>query len=337
MMKINFPFVRVVACAACFAAVAGLSADALAQARGTRDGGAYPSRAIRLLVGFAPGGGSDLAARLIGQKMGEDLQQQFVVDNRGGGGGTIATNLVAKAAPDGHTLLLMSIGIAFAPALYRSLPYDLEKDLLPVVLLVTQPCILALHPGVAATSVRELIALARARPGEIRYNSSGIGSAAHLAGELFRATANVELVHVPYKGGASIVTALLGGEVHMLIAGAVSLLPHVRAGKLRGLASTGLTRARDAPEMPTIAEAGLPGAEFDIWYGLFLPAATPRATAQTLNASFNRIVAAPDVQARLAAAGFETLGGTPEKFAGYLKSELRKWSGVVRSAGIPPE
>jgi tripartite-type tricarboxylate transporter receptor subunit TctC len=185
--------------------------------------------------------------------------------------------------------------------------------------------------------VKDLIALAKARPGEIRYNSSGIGSAAHLAGELFRATAGVELVHVPYKGGASIVTALLGGEVHMLIAGAVSLLPHVRAGRLRGLATTGLTRAKDAPDMPTIAEAGLPGAEFDIWYGLFLPSATPRPIVNALNGSYNRIIALPDVQSRLAAAGFEPLGGTSEKFAAYLKSELRKWSGVVRSAGIQPE
>lgn len=294
----------------------------------------FPTRSIRLIVGFPPGGGADLLARIIGEKMSEDLKQQIVVDNRGGGGGTIATNMVAKAAPDGYNLLLMSIGIAFAPALYRNLPYDLEKDLVPVSLLVTQPCVLAIHPSVPAKTVKEFVALAKSKPGEFLYSSSGSGSAAHLAAELFRATANINIGHVPYKGGPQIITSLLAGEVHMVIAGMATVQPHVRAGKLRGLATTGITRAKAAPELPTIAEAGLPGAEFDIWYGMLVPAATPAPIVKTINQSFNRVLAAPDVQERIAGAGFEPLGGTQEKFATYLKAELKKWSAVVRIAGI---
>ncbi len=295
---------------------------------------AYPDKPVRMLVPFAPGGGSDIVARLLAQKTGALWNQSVVVDNRGGGGGVAGTNAVAKSAPDGYTLLLTSISIAYAPALYGSLPYDTERELAPCILLVVQPSILGVHPALPVKSVSELIALAKAKPGEIRYSSGGGGSAPHLAAEIFRSTAGIQLTHVPYKGGGAIVTAVLSGEVQMLFAGVASLMPHMKAGRLRALAVTGTTRSKAAPDLPSIAEAGLPGAEFDGWYGLLLPAATPRDIVARINADYNTVLAAADVQERLLASGFEPLGGTPQKFADYLRSETRKWTKVVREANI---
>jgi len=295
---------------------------------------AYPGKPVRMLVPFAPGGGSDIVARLLAQKIGVLWNQSVVVDNRGGGGGVAGTNAVAKSAPDGYTLLLTSISIAYAPALYGSLPYDTERELVPCVLLVVQPSILGIHPTLAVKSAAELIALAKAKPGEIRYSSGGGGSAPHLAAEIFRSTAGIQLTHVPYKGGGAIVTAVLSGEVQMLFAGVASLMPHIKAGRLRALAVTGTTRSKAAPDLPSIAEAGLPGAEFDGWYGLLLPAATPRDIVARINADYNKVLAAADVQERLLASGFEPLGGTPQKFTDYLRSETRKWTKVVRDANI---
>lgn len=295
---------------------------------------AYPDKPVRMLVPFAPGGGSDIVARLLAQKTGVLWNQSVVVDNRGGGGGVAGTNAVAKSAPDGYTLLLTSISIAYAPALYGSLPYDTERELAPCVLLVVQPSILGVHPALPVKSVAELIALAKAKPSEIRYSSGGGGSAPHLAAEIFRSTAGIQLTHVPYKGGGAIVTAVLSGEVQMLFAGVASLMPHIKAGRLRALAVTGTTRSKAAPDLPSIAEAGLPGAEFDGWYGLLLPAATPRDIVARINADYNKVLAAADVQERLLVSGFEPLGGTPQKFADYLRSETRKWTKVVRDANI---
>ena len=295
---------------------------------------AYPDKPVRMLVPFAPGGGSDIVARLLAQKTGVLWNQSVVVDNRGGGGGVAGTNAVAKSAPDGYTLLLTSISIAYAPALYGSLPYDTERELAPCVLLVVQPSILGVHPALPVKSVAELIALAKTKPGEIRYSSGGGGSAPHLAAEIFRSTAGIQLTHVPYKGGGAIVTAVLSGEVQMLFAGVASLMPHIKVGRLRALAVTGTTRSKAAPDLPSIAEAGLPGAEFDGWYGLLLPAATPRDIVARINADYNKVLAAADVQERLLVSGFEPLGGTPQKFADYLRSETRKWTKVVREANI---
>ena len=295
---------------------------------------AYPDKPVRMLVPFAPGGGSDIAARLLAQKTGVLWNQSVVVDNRGGGGGVAGTNAVAKSAPDGYTLLLTSISIAYAPALYGSLPYDTERELAPCVLLVVQPSILGVHPALPVKSVAELIALAKTKPGEIRYSSGGGGSAPHLAAEIFRSTAGIQLTHVPYKGGGAIVTAVLSGEVQMLFAGVASLMPHIKVGRLRALAVTSTTRSKAAPDLPSIAEAGLPGAEFDGWYGLLLPAATPRDIVARINADYNKVLAAADVQERLLVSGFEPLGGTPQKFADYLRSETRKWTKVVREANI---
>ena len=295
---------------------------------------AYPDKPVRMLVPFAPGGGSDIAARLLAQKTGVLWNQSVVVDNRGGGGGVAGTNAVAKSAPDGYTLLLTSISIAYAPALYGSLPYDTERELAPCVLLVVQPSILGVHPALPVKSVAELIALAKTKPGESRYSSGGGGSAPHLAAEIFRSTAGIQLTHVPYKGGGAIVTAVLSGEVQMLFAGVASLMPHIKVGRLRALAVTSTTRSKAAPDLPSIAEAGLPGAEFDGWYGLLLPAATPRDIVARINADYNKVLAAADVQERLLVSGFEPLGGTPQKFADYLRSETRKWTKVVREANI---
>ena len=298
------------------------------------DAATYPDKPVRLVVPFSPGGGSDIVARLLAQKVAALWNQSVVVDNRGGGGGVAGTNTVAKSAPDGYTLLLTSISIAYAPALYSSLPYDTERELAPAVLLVIQPSILAVHPGLPVKSVADLVALAKAKPGELRYSSGGAGSAPHLAAELFRATAGIPLTHIPYKGGGAIVTAVLAGEVQMLFAGVASLMPHVKAGRLHALALTGMRRSKAAPDLPTIAEAGLPGAEFDGWYGLLVPAATPRDVVSRVNADFNRVLVAPDVQERLLASGFEPLGGTPQQFADYLRAETRKWTKVVRDAKI---
>ena len=297
----------------------------------------YPDKPVRLVVPFAPGGGSDIVARILAQKVGSVWSQSVVVDNRGGSGGVAGTSTVAKSAPDGYTLLLTSISIAYAPALYAKLPYDTEREFAPALLLVVQPSILAVHPALPVRSVAELVAMARAKPGELRYSSGGAGSAPHLAAEIFRATANIQLTHVPYKGGGAIVTAALAGEVQMLFAGVASLMPHVKSSRLRALAVTGLARSKAVPELPTMAEAGLPGAEFDGWYGLLTPAGTPRETIARINADFNAVLAAPEVQERLLASGFEPLGGTPQKFSDYLRAETRKWTKLVRDAGIRVE
>ncbi len=296
----------------------------------------YPRRSIRFIIPFAPGGGTDLIARLLAQKVSEAWGQPIVVDNRAGGGSTIGMNTAAKSAPDGYTLLLASMSIASSPALYRELPYDTEKELAPVTLLATQPHLLAVHPAVPAKSVTELIALARSKPGEIRYATSGGGASDRLAAVLFLTTTkiNQNLVHVPYKGASLSVNATIAGEVHMLITPIAPVLPFSRTGRLRGLAVTGATRAKVAPELPTIAEAGVPGYEFDGWYGLLVPSRTPTAIIKKINEGFNRALAMQEVQERLADIGIEPLGGTQEKFAVYLKAEIRKWTKVIKEADI---
>jgi tripartite-type tricarboxylate transporter receptor subunit TctC len=294
----------------------------------------YPRKAIRIVVPSAPGGGTDMVGRLLGQKIGEAWGQPVIVDNVSGGATTIGTNSVAKAAPDGYTLLMTTANFAFIPAIYPRLPYDPEKDFVPVVLTVTQFDCLAVHPGVPARSVTELIALAKARPDEIRYGSGGNGSVGHFAAELFRSLANIKLVHVPYKGTGPVANAAIAGEIHMLIANIASLLPQVRAGRLRALAVTGARRARIVPDLPTIAEAGVPGYAFENWYGLWAPAGTPAVVVKKINEEANRALASPALQERFADVGIEPAGGTAEKFAAYLATEVRKWSRVARDAGI---
>ena len=294
----------------------------------------YPRKTIRLVVPSAPGGGTDLIARMIAQKVSEAWGQPVIVDNNSGGATTIGTNIVAKSAPDGYTLLMTTANFAFIPAIYSRLPYDPEKDFIPIVVTVTQFDCLAVHPGVPARSVMELIALAKSKPGEVRYGSGGSGSVGHLAAELFRSLANINLAHVPYKGTGPVTTAAISGEVHMLIANIASLLPYVKAGRLRALAVTGARRARIVPDLPTIAESGLPGYAFENWYGLWAPAGTPPAVVRKINEEVNRALASTALQARFAEVGIETMGGTAEKFAAYLASEIKKWGKVARDAGI---
>lgn len=293
----------------------------------------YPQRSIRLLVPFAPGGGTDIIARVTAQKVSDAWGQPIVVDNRSGGGGTIAAQVASTSAPDGYTLLLPSISIAYAPAVYNKLPYKTE-DLAPVILVATQQNLLVVHPSVPAKTVMELVALAKSKPGEIRVATGGAGASDHLAMELFRSIAGISLVNIPYKGQVPGTNALLGAEVHMQISPMASLYPHVQSGKLRGLGVTGSARAKTAPELPTIAEAGLAGYEFYVWYGLLAPAGTPAAVIQKINEGYNRALSSPDVRDRLAAIGIDALGGTPEKFATFLKSEMSKWAKIAKDANI---
>jgi tripartite-type tricarboxylate transporter receptor subunit TctC len=297
----------------------------------------FPRKSIRLIVPSAPGGGTDLIARMIAQKVSEAWGQPIIVENNSGGATTIGTNIVAKSAPDGYTLLMTTANFAFIPAIYSKLPYDPEKDLIPIVITVTQFDCLAVHPGVPARSVTELIALAKSKPGEIRYGSGGSGSVGHLAAELFRSLANIKLAHVPYKGTGPVTTAAISGEIHMLIANIASLLPYVKAGRLRALAVTGARRARIVPDLPTVAESGLPGYEFENWYGLWAPAGTPTAVVKKINEEVNRALALPALQARFAEVGIEPAGGTSAKFAAFLTAEIKKWNAVARSAGIQAE
>jgi len=294
----------------------------------------YPSKTIRLVVPFSPGGGTDILARLISKNVSEAWGQSIIIDNRGGAGGAIGIDIVAKSEPDGYTLLMMGNGITHLPALYRKLPYDTEKDLVPVMSLVMQPNMLVVHPGLPVKSVAQLIALAKSKPGEIRYGSGGRGSAPHLATEMFMAKANIKLTHVPYKGGGPAMIGLVAGELHMVIFGMASLLPHVRSGRMKALAVTGATRAQAMPDLPTVAEAGLPQYEFHSWYGLFAPANTPSDNIKKINEQFNRTLATKSLQEGLARRGTEPLGGTQQKFAAFVTAEIKNWTVVIREAKI---
>lgn len=297
-------------------------------------GQAYPTKPVRVVVPVPPGGGTDLIARLVTSKMAELWQQQTVVDNQSGAGGTIGTHNVARSAPDGYTLLIISLNIAYAPALYRDLPYNVERDLVAIAPLATQPSMLAVHPSLPVRTVSQLIALARARPGEIRYSSGGSGSATHLPIELFRSAANIRLTHVPYKGGGPAALAVMTGEVQMTIATVTTLLPHVNAGKLRALAVTGARRSKAAPELPSVADSGLPGYQYEVWYGVFGPARIPAGIVGKLNEDFHRAIASPDIQNRFSGLGIEPSVGTPQQFAAYVGAEIKKWAKVVSEAGI---
>jgi tripartite-type tricarboxylate transporter receptor subunit TctC len=294
----------------------------------------YPSRPARLLVPNPPGGGSDAVARILAQKLGERLNQQFVVDNRAGGGGIIANETVARANPDGYTLLLAFIGpVAISPALTK-VPYDSVKDFAPVALVAAGQYMLVLHPSVPAKSLKDFVAYAKANPGKINYASAGNGSPLHLAAELFKARAGVNMVHVPYKGGGPATAAILAGEVQAVFGSLTSVVPQIKAGKLTAIGVTGAKRSTLAPEYATIAELGYPGFEMTSWYGVLLPAKSPPAVTAKLNAGINESLQAKDVIDSLKRQGLDATGGTPEVFAAHIKSELAKWAKVVKDAGI---
>ena len=293
----------------------------------------YPTKALRFIMPFPPGGGTDTLGRIIGQKLSEVLAQQVIIDNRPGAGANIGAEIAAKSPPDGYTLLMGNIAHAINVSLYSKLSYDLVKDFAPVTLLASTPNILVVHPSVPARSVKELIALAQARPGQLDYASSGSGSSAHLAAELFNMMASVKMTHVPYKGGGPAVIALVGGQVSVGFATTPSVLPQVKAAKLRGLAVTSAQRSPATSELPTISEAGVPGYEAGTWYGVLVPAGTPREIIARLHAESVKLLKLPDVKERLDAAGFEPIGSTPEQFAAYTSSEIEKWAKVVKASG----
>ena len=294
---------------------------------------AYPTKPIRLIVPYAPGGGADILARAVGQKLSESFGQSVVPDNRAGGGGIVGADIVAKAAPDGYTLLFPSSAHTIVPSLYSKVPYDALKDFAPISQLTSQPYILGVHPSVSAKSAKELIALAKSKPGQLNYASGGSGTAPHLGGELLKNLAGIDLVHVPYKGGGPALLALMSGEVAMLFSSLPSTLPQMKAGKIRALAVSGKVRSSAAPELPTVAESGVPGFDVTNWYGVLAPANTPKAIIATLHAEIVRELNTPDLQARLASDGSDVVGSTPAAFAGDLKAEIVKWAKVVKISG----
>ncbi len=325
----------------CITAVLGVSSfffanPVLSQATPQVKTGGYPTKPVRLIVPWPAGGGTDIVSRTVGQKMSENMAQQVIVENRPGAAAIIGTDFAAKAAPDGYTLLMGNIGPNSANAsLYKKLPYDSIRDFAPVSLVASAPYIMVVHPSVPAKSVKEFIALARSRPGKINYGSGGTGSAPHLATELLKMMARVNLEHIPYKGGAAHTVALLGGEVDLTLNSPLEVLAHARSGKLRALAVTTTTRSPIAPELPTMAEAGLPGYEFIVWWGVLAPAGTPADIVSKVYSEISRALQAQDVRQRFSSQGVDVVGSTPEKFAAFIKSEVEKWARVVREARIP--
>lgn len=297
----------------------------------------YPSRQVRVVVGAVTGGGVDITARVVAAKLSEQLGQQFFVDNRPGAGGNIGSEFVAKSPADGYTLLMGTIAVlAINPSLYKNLAVDPLRDFAPVSRAADSTNILVVHPALPVKSVKELIALARARPGELIYGSSGIGTAGHLSGELFGSLAGVRMIHVPYKGGPPSMVDLIAGRLQLIFATAVVGVPQMQAGKVRGLAVTIAKRSVFAPELPTIAEAGLPGFEANNWYGLVAPAKTPQEVVAKLNREVVALLNQADVKDLLFKQGIEAAAGTPEEFGAYMKSEITKWRRVVQSSGATP-
>ncbi len=298
----------------------------------------YPDRPLRMMVGFAPGGGADTAARPLAQRLSEVFGQQVVVDNRPGAGGNIATEISARAVPDGYTILMGTIAaLAINPTIYDKLGFDPIRDFAPISSVASSINVLVVHPSVTAKDVKELIALVRGRPGGLNYGSSGVGSAGHLAGVLMEQMTKTDLIHVPYKGGAPAMTALLGGEVQMIFSTAATAIPQIKAGKIRALAVTTAKRASMLPDLPTIAEAALPGYEANNWYGLVAPAKTPRAAIERLNAETVKILGSAALRDIYFTQGLEPTPSTPEAFGAYIKSEIAKWAKLVKAAGVKPE
>ena len=320
----------------CGAALAvGLSAGG-ARAQG------FPEKPLRFVVGFTPGGPSDIIARGLGQKLSEGWSQQVVIENRPGAGGNIAAEIVAKSAPDGTTWLLGNNSIlATNQSLYAKLAYDPVRDFAPVALVAIQPNILVVNPAVPATSVRELIALARAKSGELNYASSGAGAAAHLAAELFKTMAGVDMVHVPYKGAQPALTDVIAGQAQLMFATSASVIPYIKAGRLRALAVTTAQRSPSVPDLPTVSEAGaesgLRGFEAVTWHGVVVPRATPDSLVARLNADIGKALAARDLRERLESLGAELAAGTPRDFADYIAREIPKWAKVVKDSGARAE
>jgi tripartite-type tricarboxylate transporter receptor subunit TctC len=294
----------------------------------------YPAKPVRFIVPYAAGGGVDIVTRTLAQKLTEIAGQSFVVDNRPGGNANIASEAVARAAPDGYTLLMGSPANAVNGSLFKKLPYDILRDFAPVSLIGYGPLVLVVHPSVPARTVKELVALCKARPGQINYASGGNGTSQHLAGELLRVTTGISVVHVPYKGAAPAMVDLIGGQIAFMFNNTLEVLPYARAGRLRPLAVASAQRSAVLPEVPTFAQSGYDGFEATVWWGVLAPAATPRDVIARLNAEIVKALRAPDMKEKFTALGAETTGSTPEQFGEFLKNEVTKWAGVIKASGI---
>jgi tripartite-type tricarboxylate transporter receptor subunit TctC len=315
-----------------------LCALALAFAGPAASQAPFPSRAVTLTVGFAPGGGTDTAARIIAKKLSENIGQSVVVENKAGAGGNIAAQHIATAAPDGYTIHLTSVGpMSVAPAMQKNLPYDPKRDIAPITMGVMFPNVIVVHPDVPAKTLAEYVALAKSKPGQLNYASSGVGGAGHLAGELFKQRAGIDVVHVPYKGGGPAMTDLLGGRVTMYPAVPSTSLPHVEAGRLRALAITGPNRIPTYPNVPTVAESGYPGFEASNWYAFVAPAKTPVEILDYWNREIVRVLRDPQIKAELAKHGLDPAPGTRDELARYIDKETETWGKVVRDAKITAE
>ncbi len=310
------------------AAVLSFAVCASAQAQGAQG---YPNKPIRIVVPYAAGASTSLVTRAVGQKLTEAWGQPVIVDNRGGAGGAIGTEIVAKSPPDGYTLLLGTFGIN--SAVYSKLSYDPVKDFAPVILLATVANILAVHPSLPVTSVKELIALGKEKPGKLNYGSSGNGSTSHLSGEMLKSMAGISMTHVPYKGGAPMMADLLGGQLEVMFDQVPAVLPHVKAGRVRALAVTTARRSAAAPEVPTVAEAGVPGYEMTVWYALMAPAGTPRDIIGKLNTEMVKILNQPEFKQQMLAQGAELSSSTPEQLAEIIRTDLAKYAKVAKEAG----
>ncbi len=295
--------------------------------------GAYPDKPIRLIVPQPPGGTSDILARVLASKLAENLRQQIIIDNRAGASGTIGTDLAAKSPPDGYTLVLVYTTHATTPGIYGKLPYDPVADFAPVTLAAAAPLLLVVHPKIPVTSVKELIAYAKTRPGELNFCSAGNGSGSHLAGELFNTMTGVKLTHIPYKGSGLAITELIGGQVQLMFAGIVPIDPHVKSGRVRSIAVTSAKRSVAIPQVPTIAESGLPGFEVVGWYGVLAPARTPHPVVARLHNEFVKILQTQDIRDRLLSEGAEPVGNTPAEFTAFIKTDIGRWAKVIKAAG----
>jgi len=313
-----------IACASLFAILSALHAPPAFSADG------YPQKPIRFVLPFAPGGGTDILARALSDKLQESLGVSVVIDNRPGAGGTLGAGVAARAAPDGYTFLLTSASYVFAPSLYKDLPYDPLKDFKPITMLGSSPHVLAVHPSMPVKSVRQLLALARKRPGEIHFSSGGVGSNIHLTTELFTYMARIKLAHVPYKGGGPAMIAVMSGEVQMMLPGLQPALPFVNSGQMRALAVSTKKRSPVLPDLPTIDESGLPGYDKSAWYALFAPAAVPASIIAHVHQATVKVLKNPDIVKRLAAEGAVAIGNSPAEFEAFVRSEIAEWAKLIR-------
>ena len=298
---------------------------------------AYPAKPIRIISIFAPGGGNDVICRLVAQQLTERLKQQVIVENRVGANGIVGSEVAARSAPDGYTFTLIPSGHTVNASMYKKLPFDSIRDFTPITLVGSGPLVLAVHPSLPAKNVKELIALAKARPGQLTYVSSGVGASGHLAGAMFDSMTGTQMVHVPYKGMSLAVSDLMGGQVSMTFGTSLSVIPHVRTGRLRALATTGAQRSPALPDLPTIAESGLPGYEASLWYGFVGPARMPPEIVQRLNTEIAAILALPDTREKLASQGVDARSTTPEEFARILTADVARWAKVVQKLGLQAE